>query len=244
MSWFGKVAGATIGFIIGGPLGAAGGAFLGHKLLDNTDSMSGHEKIQANYFIALFSMLGKMAKADGKVTTDEVESVERIITQNLKLSGDQRKFAINIFNGAKDSNHSFDEFANNFYQINIGSPNMLYSMLATLFEVARADGELHPNEEILLGRARTIFRISDHDYTTLKKQFFPEIESEKYYGILKCLPSDSDKTIKSNYRMLVREFHPDKIVKEGLPEELMIHAKEKFQEIQDAYEVIKKQRGF
>lgn len=243
MGWFGKIAGATIGFIIGGPLGAAGGAYLGHKFLDSGNSLTNHEEVQANYFVALFSMLGKMAKSDGIVTADEVRAVDDIIVNTLKIKNEQRKFAINIFNEAKDSKYTFEEFAQNFYQINSHNPNMLLFMLNTLFEVAKADGKLHENEEILLEKAKTIFRISDYDYGNLKNKYFPLIVSEKHYAILNCTTSSSNSEIKSSYRKLVQDFHPDKIANKGLPDEFSSYAKTKFQEIQDAYDFIKKERN-
>ncbi|QEN04977.1 molecular chaperone DjlA [Thiospirochaeta perfilievii] len=244
MGWYGKIAGATIGFIIGGPLGAAGGAFIGHKLLDNDNNLSHHEEVQANYFVALFSMLGKMAKADGIVTSDEVRAVEYVISNRLRLNSEQRSFAIKVFNEAKDSSYSFENFANNFYKINSNQPNLLFFMLNTLFEVAKADGQLHEKEEELLKLAKSIFKISDHDYNNLKTQHFPRLESEKHYATLNCTPKDSDQTIKSSYRKLVQDFHPDKIQNKGLPEEFSQYAKVKFQEIQDAYDYIRKERNF
>lgn len=243
MSWFGKIVGGSIGFIIGGPLGAAGGAYIGHKFLDEgVNKLSSHEQVQANYFVALFSMLGKMAKSDGVVSSEEVKAVDDVITYKLKLKNEQRNFAIKIFNEAKDSDYSFDDFAKNFYQINVHNPNMLFFMLNTLFEVAKADRVLHPNEEALLERAKNIFRVSDHDYENLKKQHFPGLQSDKYYAVLNCSPTDSDSAIKSSYRKLVQEFHPDKIGNKGLPQEFQSYAKKKFQEIQDAYDYIKDER--
>lgn len=244
MSWFGKIVGGSIGFIIGGPLGAAGGAYLGHKFLDSGISLSRHEEIQANYFVALFSMLGKMAKSDGVVTKDEVQAVEDVITYSLKLEKDQRNFAIKIFNEAKNSNYTFEDFANNFYKINANQPNMLFFMLNTLFEVAKADGVLHKNEEALLDIAKRIFRISDYDYENLKTKHFPGQKLDKHYAALNCSATDSVETIKSNYRKLVQEFHPDKIANKGLPDEFKSYAKTKFQEIQDAYDYIKAERHF
>ncbi len=244
MSWFGKIVGGTIGFIVGGPLGAAGGAFLGHKFLDSGQTLTRHEGIQANYFVALFSMLGKMAKADGVVTADEVEAVDDIMKNTMKFGDDQRKFAIKIFNEAKDSNYTFENFAENFYKMNANQPNMLFTMLNMLFEIAGADGILHPNEEVLLENAKHIFKISDHDFENLKKRHFPTITSDKYYAVLNCTSADSNETIKSSYRKLVQEFHPDKIANKGLPEEFNLFAKTKFQEIQDSYDYLREARNF
>ncbi len=244
MGWFGKIAGGTIGFIIGGPLGAAGGAYLGHKFLDNGQKLTSHEEIQANYFVALFSMLGKIAKSDGVVSQSEINAIDELIKTRLKLNREQREFAIKIFNESKNSSYSFNDFAENFYRINSNEPNMLIFMLNTLFEVAKADGILHENEESLLINAKNIFRISDYDYDNIKQQHFPEIKSNRYYSVLNSKASDSNDTIKSNYRKLVQDFHPDKIANKGLPEELQEYSKRKFQEIQDAYDYIKQERNF
>lgn len=244
MNWFGKLVGGTIGFIVGGPLGAAGGAYLGHKLLDSGETLSRREEIQANYFVALFSMLGKMAKADGVVSQEEVKAVDDIIINTMRLGSEQRKFAIKIFNEAKESAYTFESFANNFYQMNASQPNMLFTMLNMLFEVAEADGKLHPGEEELLLKAKNIFRISDADYENLKTRHFPHATAEKHYAVLNCTPNSSNAEIKSSYRKLVQEFHPDKIANKGFPDEFRDYAKEKFQEIQDAYDYLKASRNF
>lgn len=244
MGWFGKIAGATIGFIIGGPLGAAGGAFLGHKFLDNDNNLTEHESVQANYFVALFSMLGKIAKADGIVTKEEIDAVDNVIKYKLRLNGEQRRFAIEVFNKSKDSEYTFENFAQNFYQINRNNRNILNFMLVTLFEVASADGVFHKNEEELLKRAKVIFGISDFEYDSIKKQYFPLADIEKHYAILESKPEDSDSTIKKNYRRLVQEYHPDRLQNKGMSEEFAAYAKEKFQKIQDAYDYIRQQRNF
>ena len=114
---------------------------------------------------------------------------------------------------------------------------MLLFMLNTLFEVAKADGTLHPNEAVLLEKAKNIFRISDNDFNNLKTKYFPEADSDRHYAVLNCSSNDSDETIKSNYRKLVQEFHPDKIANKGLPEEFNLYAKTKFQEIQEAVNI-------
>lgn len=245
MGWFGKIAGAVIGNIIAGPIGAAAGAYIGHKYVDSRgEQLSGREQIQANYFVALFSMLGKMAKADGVVTADEIKVVDNLITNTLRFSPDRRTFAIKVFNEAKDSTYSFEDFARNFYQMNMRQPDMLLSMLNTLFEVAKADGQLHPGEERLLQSAQRIFSISDQQYEYLLTRHFPKQNADKHYAVLNCTSQDSDSVIKSSYRKLVQEFHPDKVASQGMPEEFTAYAKDKFQEIQDAYDYIRAERGF
>jgi DnaJ like chaperone protein len=65
-----------------------------------------------------------------------------------------------------------------------------------------------------------------------------------YYRILNCTKESPDDEIKKNYRKLVKEYHPDMIISKGMPEEFVMEATKKFQEIQTAYEKIKNERGF
>ena len=105
-----------------------------------------------------------------------------------------------------------------------------------------ADGKLHPAEEDLLKIAATIFKIYQQEYYQIRAQHVPD--TDKYYAILGCTKADTDETIKSKYRKLVTDFHPDKIVSKGLPNEFIDFAKQKFQTIQDAYEKVKEEKGF
>jgi len=97
MSWMGKILGGGLGFVFGGPIGAVFGAALGHQAFDadsRSGTLSGLENKQGIYFAATFSMLGKLAKADGKVSQQEVDVIDRIMRDNLRLPEDARKLAI------------------------------------------------------------------------------------------------------------------------------------------------------
>jgi DnaJ like chaperone protein len=65
----------------------------------------------------------------------------------------------------------------------------------------------------------------------------------KYYAVLGCTSGDTNEQIKKQYRKLVSEYHPDKIISKGLPDEFIKFANDKFNEIQEAYEAVKKERG-
>jgi len=71
-----------------------------------------------------------------------------------------------------------------------------------------------------------------------------EQELDRYYKILNCTPESSNVEIKSNYKKLVKDFHPDKIISKGLPEEFIDFAESRFREIQESYEKIQKERNF
>ena len=248
MGWFGKMTFGTMGLLFGGPLGAIIGVSLGHHLVDKKAEygQSGavppkSEQAQAAYFVCIFSILGKIAKADGVVTNDELKVVDDFIN-GMNISETEKQFAKQVFNEAKNSNYSVEDFASQFYQINSGQPAVLHSFLDVLFRVAAADKVLHPAEEDALMRIKDIFQISDRQFNDIKSIYFTDVD--RYYKLLSCPVDSSNDEIKKSYKKLVRDFHPDTIVSKGLPEEFTEFASSRFREIQEAYEKVRKERGF
>ena len=121
-------------------------------------------------------------------------------------------------------------------------PTLLLSFLNLLFQIAAADGTFHPAEEKALKRVQEIFRISDSQFEDIKAIYFKDIN--KYYRMLNSTPESSNEEIKSNYKKLVKDFHPDKIISKGLPEEFIDFASNRFREIQESYEKIRQERNF
>jgi DnaJ like chaperone protein len=249
MSWLGKIVGGTIGFALGGPLGAIAGAAFGHTFDRNNERLfingqtrlSTGEEVQFTFFVAAFSMLGKLAKADGRVSEEEIDVVNKFMLYDLNLDPESRMAAMNIFNAALGSPEKFDDFATQFFSQFRVQPQMLELMIDILLRVSIADGTMSQNEERLIHSAVRIFNFSDDKYKKLKSKYVQEFG--KYYSILECGKNDTDEHIKSRYRKLVMEFHPDKIVSKGLPEEFTKFAQDKFREIQNAYDHIRKERG-
>lgn len=240
MSLMGQVIGGGIGFMLGGPIGAILGAVMGGGM-SRGPAQSGireTQKLQVTFFVASFSMLGKMAAADGTVSKEERDVVEDFIRNQMRLDERTRVFAMQVFNQAVVVPNTFEEFATQFRDNFSARPELLSSMLDMLLRVSMADKVLHPGEEKLLLSAVRIFGISNDEYRHMKEKYCPD--TDKYYAILGCDPSASMDEIKQRYRKLVHDFHPDKIVSKGLPEEFTKFASQKFQEIQTAYEKIKK----
>jgi len=254
MGWFGKLTFGSLGLFLGGPLGAIAGAALGHHLVDKDEDHTGRvsyitrqpredhtERAQAAYFISLFSILGKLAIIDGVVSKDEIVVADRFIEQ-LKIPDREKQFARQIFNEAKNSNYSIDDFAFQLYQTNRQEPTILLSFINLLFQIAAADRKFHPAEEAALERIKEIFRISNEEYNSIKGVYFNDLD--RYYKTLNSTPQSSTQEIKSNYKKLVKDFHPDTIVSKGLPEEFTDFATTRFREIQEAYEKIREERKF
>ncbi|MEA1927972.1 MAG: co-chaperone DjlA [Candidatus Auribacterota bacterium] len=241
----GKIIGGSVGFMLGGPLGAVAGVALGAIYDAGTAGprvrLNSGEEAHLTYFVAAFSMLARLAKADGVVSREEISVIERFMEKNLGLDREGKRLAVRIFNQAKSSSDRFEDYAAQFYSIFQQRREIILSMFDILVAVASADGTIHPNEERMLNRAARIFHISSGQYGRIRESRTGG--ADKYYAVLGSSRSDTDEMIKKKYRKLASEFHPDKIISKGLPEEFTTFAKTKFQEIQEAYEKVKAERG-
>lgn len=254
MGWFGKLTLGTLGMLLGGPLGAVAGAALGHALIDRKLDLAwqdarripppefGHaEKIQAAFFVSLFSVLGKISKIDGVVTRDEIKIVQEFIHE-LPINETEKKFAQRVFNEAKNSPYRIEDFAAQLYQTVKTQPTLLISYFDLLLRIVAADGTFHAAEEDALRKVKEIFNISDHQYADMKSVYIDDLAN--HYKILNCTPESSIEEIKSNYKKLVKDYHPDVIIAKGLPEEFIELASDRFREIQDSYDKIQRERNF
>jgi DnaJ like chaperone protein len=249
MGWLGKVVGGTIGFAIGGPIGAIAGAAFGHAF-DKSEKyyyeqdrpvLSHSEEAQMAFFVAAFSMMAKVVKADGRIAKEELDAVEQYMRYDLKLDPRSQQVAVNIFQTALESNQSIEDFAYQFYHQFQAQPQLLEFMVDLLLRVAVADRALSGNEESLILAVVRVFHMSNTAYNHLRSKYAQEVN--KYYAVLGCSTNDSDDEIKKRYRALVREYHPDAIASKGLPEEFTKFAEDKFREIQEAYDHIRKERN-
>ena len=239
MSIWGGITGGLLGFVVLGPIGALVGSVIGSNLSSRSKRKrpNNFDK-QVAFFAALFACLAKIAKADGRVDESEIKKIEEIISIKLNLNKEHRKFAINIFQKAKDDNVSFESYASNIYQILSSSQNSLLVFYEILFELALADGILHPKEDELLKKIPRIFRFDKNVYKSLYEKYVDR--NRNYYEVLGLSENSSFSEIKKAYLKKRKEFHPDTLIGKGLPEEFIGKAKEKFIEIQEAYEALEK----
>ena len=242
MSFWKAGIGGMIGFTIGGPIGGILGAIIGSKLGDKEQARpSINQKNQAAFFTALFACFAKIAKADGKVTREEVDKVDHFIKERFKFPPDQRAFAIQVFNHAKDDNNSFRDYASQLSSLLSNNQSALVMFYELLFELSMADGHLDPTEEVILSEAIPIFGLEPDLFNLNKRKFGADISDA--YAVLGVTKDMSYKEIKTVYQRKRKEFHPDTLLSKGLPEELLEKAKDKFIEIQSAFEEIEKQKN-
>ncbi len=258
---------AFIGLLVGGFIqfklsGGLIGQLSGFGNLGGIGGVKGIKtERQSVFFETVFTLMGKLAKADGRVSEQEIAHVEKFMTQ-LNMSASHRKDAIGHFQKGSKVDFDIDSVINNFNTVIANSPNMKQMLMIYLVRVALADGQLHPDEERLmrdialkLGYSSQAFdqlmamlqgqdQFAGGQYRTGGAGAYTSASAiDAAYQALGISKDDSDADIKKSYRRLVREYHPDKLMGQGLPEEMIKEATERSQEIQTAYDLIKKSRG-
>ncbi len=253
MGWISGIIGGGVGAMIAGPLGAVIGAAIGANMGGGQQlqqrggvRLNQNEQRQALFFTAAFSMVGKLAKADGRVCPDEIAAVEKISKEALGMDEQTRQFAINIFTQAKNSAEPFSSYARQFGELFAHDQQLCNFMMSFLFQVAMADGELHPQEEVMLVEAQAAFRLPESLYQSLRSRYVGQqsssISLQKHYENLGVASDASNAEIKKAYRKKAAEFHPDKIEGKGLPPEFIKFANDQLAEINASYEAVMSSR--
>jgi DnaJ like chaperone protein len=109
-----------------------------------------------------------------------------------------------------------------------------------LFGIAKSDGNVSGSELTIIQQISNMLGVPQVEFESVKNMFYRDVNSD--YKVLGVESSATDDEVKKAYRQMAIKFHPDKVAQMG--EEFQKGAKEKFQKIQDAYEAIKKNRGF
>lgn len=267
MSWWGKLIGGAFGFMLGGPLGAMLGAAIGHNLDKGLDSFGREqlgvgdtERIQQAFFAATFSIMGHLAKADGRVSEHEIE-LARLVMDRMQLSEEQKLAAMELFNQGKREDFPLDDVMEQFNRECRHRRNLLQMFLEIQIGTVLADGHIHQKERARLHHLAQKLGFSAFDIDYLIEM----VQAQQYYAaggrgsyrtgtqtqrqdlsqaykVLGVEVDASDREVKTAYRRLMSQHHPDKLVARGLPEEMMKLATEKTQEIKAAYEEIKSAR--
>jgi DnaJ like chaperone protein len=232
MSVWGKVGGAAAGLLVGGPVGALVGAVAGHFLLDRETDPG------VAFTIAVIALAGKMAKADGQVSDAELAAFQRVFQVPPQEAANVQR----IFNLARQDVAGYEAYAGQIARLFMGNPALLEDVLDGLFEIAKADGVLHPAESAFLERVSEIFGFAPNEFRRIRASHFaPELTDP--YVILGVSYVAGDDEIKQTYRRLVRENHPDSLMARGVPEEFIKLANDKLAAINSAYDRIEQERG-
>jgi DnaJ like chaperone protein len=254
MQWYGKAIGAALGYLVGGPIGSVLGAVVGHQFDQGFGGAAGASKLtQTVFFEVAFEVMGHLAKVDGRVTEEEIRVARRIM-HGMRLTPEQVRIAIERFTVGKSAEYPLDErlaelrthiggrldlnraFVEIQLQAVIGVGEIDNAKRQRLWEVARTFG---------IGRvelAQIEASIRAHGQQTTRAAGAPSLNAA--YRVLGLEAAATDKDVKTAYRRLMNQHHPDKLVSRGLPESMVPLAEQKTREIRAAYEHIKEQRGF
>jgi DnaJ like chaperone protein len=233
MSIWGKFSGAVAGLVTGGPVGALLGALTGRFLVDREDGDPG-----VGFTIAVIALSAKMAKADGVVTEDEVRAFERLFSVAPEEAANVRR----VFDMAQRDTAGFEIYAGQIARLFAGNPGVLEDILDGLFEIAKADGVLHPGETAFLERVADIFGFAPNEFRRIRASHFAPDKADPYV-VLGVAYDANDDEIKRTYRMLVRENHPDSLIGRRVPEQFVRLATDKLAAINSAYDKIRQERG-
>lgn len=167
MSWFGKVVGGLLGFAAGGPIGALLGATLGHGVDHSLATLAeryglpfgDRRRIESAFFAATFSVMGHIAKADGRVSEREIALAETVMSR-LQLSGERRSAAIALFRQGKQPGFDLAGVIARFRRECMGRRLLIQLFLEVQIQAAYADGEPSAAKRQLLEQIRTGLGVS------------------------------------------------------------------------------------
>lgn len=262
----GKLIGFIFGIIIASALhiptifGIILGLYIGIRF-DRALKRFKHTSMQASdeFFYTTFSVMGYIAKSDGVISQDEIGAARRTMSM-LKLTEGQKRQAVSAFQYGKSAKFDLDESIQSL----IVNHNHQWALLELFIEIqmqaATVNGKIHPNKLIILQRIQGQLGVSSSAYyyqyqsrgSHGSRQHYQQTGASSVhkapladaYRILEVDSKASNEEVTKAYRRKMSKNHPDRLVSQGLPEEMIKLATQKTQQIKAAYDDIKQARGF
>jgi DnaJ like chaperone protein len=253
MQIWGKIVGGSAGLAIGGPIGALLGVVAGHAV-DHyvlADYVS-HETAPATprdpkdhpglreiaFTIGVIALGAKIARVDGEVSGTEVEAFRSF----FHVPAGEERNVQRFFDLAKRDAAGFEPYARQVAALFPDAPEVLENVLEGLFDIAKADGKVGPEEAEYLAKVANIFGLSASRFERARAAAVGDVECEPCV-VLGIDPLATDEQIREAWLRQVRANHPDRLMAQGLPEEAIKVANRKLALINDAYDRLRRQRG-
>ena len=192
---------------------------------------------KVGFAIAVIALGAKMAKADGRVTRDEVAAFREV----FQIAKEDEAGAAKVFNLARQDVAGFEDYAFKIKAMFGEDDEALYDLMEGLFHIAMADGTYHPGEDAFLIRVAEILGLGEAPFRRMRARFVPDATPDPY-SVLGVEPDASLEEIRAAWRKLVRETHPDRMIARGVPEEAMKLAESRMAAINRAWEEIRAER--
>lgn len=255
--------GAICGFILGLSFDSGLSAQIEKKRWQKVARIRAENQANEAFFQQTIAMLAKLAAVDGPLSAHEIDSFSITLDRVFTLKKKKKREALKLFQTTAQSPSTFQFHAAQFQSFFQHQVPVLEGMVDILCALAASDGTVNRSEESIIRSAAAIFGINEERYIRILSQYVV-IErraqqnngasnesigrnvsaNEWHYVMLGCSKGDSETDIKRQYRKLVSEYHPDKIVSKELPSDFIEFAHKKFRDIQAAYETVKRERGF
>ena len=249
-----KWIGGVLGWMAGGPLGALAGYALGalfdsankeaEQAYDNTSSYEGQRN---SFLFSLLTLASYVISADGRIMHSEMEYMRRFLRTNFGegavAQGEQ--ILRNLFEERKQmESRQPGSFGNTIRQCGAQiAANMPYGerlqLLSFLAGIAKADGQVTPDEVQALKEIARAMLLTEQEVDSMLNLGDTSLDSA--YKVLEVAPTATDDEVKKAYRQLALKHHPDRVA--SLGEDVQKAAEEKFKQITEAYERIRKARG-
>ena len=240
MADYGKWVGGALGWALGGPIGALLGYQVG-KMFQGFTSADGEPNVfekrtqRGDFSMALVVLSAAVMKADGKILKSELNYVKDFL--KINFGPKEAEQLTLLLRSVLKENIDYREVASQI-RFHMDHPKRML-LLKYLYGIAKADGEVHPQEVDIIRFIAKYLGISDKDRLSIEQAYH---KVSNPFKVLEINKTATDSEVKKAYRRLAVKFHPDKIGNLGKGPQKK--AKERFLQIQEAYEQIKKVRGF
>jgi len=254
MAFKGKLIGALLGSLAG-PMGTILGGLVGHLYDRATEERDATGRIgqrwrgiedsisaaQLDFLTSLIGLSIAVANADRHVRISQIEALKAFFRQNFPYSQEDHRIIQAVIDETFVNRDRLDVDALASYYRLSSSPAGRLLLLRLLFKIAEADKRgISDAEEQLIRRIAAALRIDAASFASVAAEF--KHEDNRAYRILGVSPDASNEQIRSAYRRLAAQYHPDTVA--NLGEEFTEVAEEKIKLINEAYGEIRTQRGF
>jgi len=218
-------------------VGDAGGGFLGELARVFGLDRSVEPQNDIAFTIAVIALSAKMARVDGVVSPLEMQAFRQV----FQTRPEEERNVKRVFNLAQQDVAGYETYADEIARLLKDNKKLLQDVLEGLMYVAAVDGALHPDEDAFLAEVARRFGFSPSEFQFFRACFV--VDHGNPYDALRLTPQATDEEIKRQYRKLVADNHPDKLMGRGVPAEFVEIATRKLAAINAAYDVIAKERG-
>jgi DnaJ like chaperone protein len=273
MGYWGKIIGGTAGFFVGGPYGAVIGAALGHAADSGSmdairrpfEHSGGHGagrvagmlgRREDVFAVTVTVLAAKLCKCDGPVNRAEIDSFKR----HFRIPPASARGIGRLFDKARDSSEAFEPYARQLAEAFSDTRGVLEQVLVSLFAIARSDGPLHPSEREYLRRVHARFGLDRMIWERYAGEGnshargggsggagaggrWVRADDDDPYETLGVARTASPDELRTAWKKLMRENHPDSLASRGVPADFIKRASEKVARINAAWDVIKRERS-